>query len=497
MEILDTYTLLQCMSSKSGGWDQFSTDIALAIVCLSQGRTFNFSKYIFDEMLGNVKDTKLKYLMYPRFLQIILGIQTTDTTHLPVKGLSSKLFASMKTNYKGDHRPLLPAMLLAGNAADRAAAGGQDPADVQAPVDSPERAEVAPDANASVAADALPPLSPRPSTPSPPLPIPSPTTDAPTEHVVTEDFAPDQPVQSPQLTRIPTPSPLSPTFEENVDIVADWYNSPVRTNDAPNTTDIPVGGAEGPVTLTSLSLLLDRYVHKMDTLEKELNHTKKTLGKAVVTLVKRVKKLENKLKTKKRKGAVIDSDEEVIAESDKLDLEGLHLLATTTLESDQHEAPVSRPATTAHSVDKSSPKDQKVSYVRRKYLADLHKMTDDLSSINIDMSDVPADKTPADASQSGDTVFVASQEYVVSSRKETSADPMPKVVPADESADLHIDCPDGSQAKDSTDQHSAPPEATSTQKDKGKSVMVDQDIPSRKKSKQELANEKLSELVAS
>ena len=49
-----THTLLQFMSSKSGGWDQFSTDIALAIVCLSQGRIFNFSKYIFKEMLGNV-----------------------------------------------------------------------------------------------------------------------------------------------------------------------------------------------------------------------------------------------------------------------------------------------------------------------------------------------------------------------------------------------------------------------------------------------------------
>jgi hypothetical protein len=93
-----THTLLQCMSSKSGGWDQFSTDIALAIVCLSQGRTFNFSKYIFKEMLGNVKDTKLKYLMYPRFLQIILGIQTTDPpvsspqfTRLPTLSLSLEL----------------------------------------------------------------------------------------------------------------------------------------------------------------------------------------------------------------------------------------------------------------------------------------------------------------------------------------------------------------------------------------------------------------------
>ena len=87
-------------------------------------------------MLQNVKDTKLKFLMYPRFLQIILGIQTNDTTHLPVKGLSSKLFDSMKTNYNGDHRPLLPGMLPAGNAAADVATGGQDPADANAPVDS-------------------------------------------------------------------------------------------------------------------------------------------------------------------------------------------------------------------------------------------------------------------------------------------------------------------------------------------------------------------------
>ena len=117
-----THTLLQCMGSKSGGWDQFSTDIALAIVCLSQGRTFNFSRYIFNAMLENVKDTKLKYLLYPRFLQIILDIETTDPTHLPVKGLSKKLFSKMKFKFNGEIQPLLPAMLPGGNPLDDAAA---------------------------------------------------------------------------------------------------------------------------------------------------------------------------------------------------------------------------------------------------------------------------------------------------------------------------------------------------------------------------------------
>lgn len=104
----------------SRGWDQFSTAIALAIVCLSQGRTFNFSKYIFDEMVQNVKDAKLKFLMYPRFLQIILGIQTNDTTHMPIKRLSSKIFTFMKSKYNGVHRPVmtknhLPEVAVDGN----------------------------------------------------------------------------------------------------------------------------------------------------------------------------------------------------------------------------------------------------------------------------------------------------------------------------------------------------------------------------------------------
>ncbi|GJV03903.1 hypothetical protein Tco_1337472 [Tanacetum coccineum] len=40
--------LLHCLSSKSGGWDQFGSNIATALICLSTGRVYNFSKLIFD-----------------------------------------------------------------------------------------------------------------------------------------------------------------------------------------------------------------------------------------------------------------------------------------------------------------------------------------------------------------------------------------------------------------------------------------------------------------
>ncbi|GJW18102.1 putative ribonuclease H-like domain-containing protein [Tanacetum coccineum] len=47
--------LLHCISSKSGGWDQFGSNIATALICLSTGRVYNFSKLIFDGMVANLK----------------------------------------------------------------------------------------------------------------------------------------------------------------------------------------------------------------------------------------------------------------------------------------------------------------------------------------------------------------------------------------------------------------------------------------------------------
>ncbi|GJW27027.1 hypothetical protein Tco_0040838 [Tanacetum coccineum] len=45
--------ILHCISSKSGGWDQFGSKLATALICLSTGRTYNFSKMIFEAMVAN------------------------------------------------------------------------------------------------------------------------------------------------------------------------------------------------------------------------------------------------------------------------------------------------------------------------------------------------------------------------------------------------------------------------------------------------------------
>nr|GEV00829.1 hypothetical protein [Tanacetum cinerariifolium] len=57
---------------------------------------------------GNAK----KFLMYPRFLQTIMGIEIRVTRQYKVLAFSSKLFANMRLNFAGHPMPLLPAMLL-------------------------------------------------------------------------------------------------------------------------------------------------------------------------------------------------------------------------------------------------------------------------------------------------------------------------------------------------------------------------------------------------
>nr|GFB21652.1 synaptobrevin, longin-like domain protein [Tanacetum cinerariifolium] len=48
------HTPIHCMSPKSGGWNQFPSSIASALICMSTGRTYNFSRFIMDGMIGNI-----------------------------------------------------------------------------------------------------------------------------------------------------------------------------------------------------------------------------------------------------------------------------------------------------------------------------------------------------------------------------------------------------------------------------------------------------------
>ncbi|GKC54816.1 hypothetical protein Tco_1077561 [Tanacetum coccineum] len=116
----EIFKQLALMGAKKTAWDQFSSNIATAIICLATDRTFNFSKLIFDGMLKNL-DNQSKFLMYPRFIQIFLNKHKRQL--LPHKRTyiaptpAQKLFGNMRRiskGYNGVDIPLFPTMLVQG-----------------------------------------------------------------------------------------------------------------------------------------------------------------------------------------------------------------------------------------------------------------------------------------------------------------------------------------------------------------------------------------------
>nr|GFA98828.1 synaptobrevin, longin-like domain protein [Tanacetum cinerariifolium] len=55
------HTIMQCLSPKSTGFNEFSSNIATALVCLATNKTYNFSKMIFDGLVKNVNNKKREH----------------------------------------------------------------------------------------------------------------------------------------------------------------------------------------------------------------------------------------------------------------------------------------------------------------------------------------------------------------------------------------------------------------------------------------------------
>nr|GEV19808.1 putative ribonuclease H-like domain-containing protein [Tanacetum cinerariifolium] len=98
--------------------NEFSSSMASAVICLTTRRKFNFSKNIFDSMVRNV-DSPSKFLMYPRFLQLMINAQVDDLSSHNTKYTShafiQKVLTNMRRNGKGFSRvdtPLFDGMLV-------------------------------------------------------------------------------------------------------------------------------------------------------------------------------------------------------------------------------------------------------------------------------------------------------------------------------------------------------------------------------------------------
>ncbi|GKF18084.1 hypothetical protein Tco_0063002 [Tanacetum coccineum] len=85
--------------------------MASAIICLATNQKFNFSKYIFDNMMKNLEGG-VKFLKYLRFVQVFLDEQVEGMSkHKGIYDAPShtkKIFANMKREGKGFSRRITP-----------------------------------------------------------------------------------------------------------------------------------------------------------------------------------------------------------------------------------------------------------------------------------------------------------------------------------------------------------------------------------------------------
>ncbi|GJX02077.1 hypothetical protein Tco_0185990 [Tanacetum coccineum] len=269
------HNILHCLSPKKTAWEQFSSNIATALICLATNRKYNFSRMIFEHMVSNISSPH-KFLMYPRFIQICLDMQRnqlqqhTRLYHVP--SLSMKVFNNIKRPTKGflgQEVDLFPTMLH-----------------VPEPSPSPSRITSSPSHS--------------------PEHSPSPTHSPTPEHITVEPTQPSPAQSSPAQ---PSPTQPSPT-----------HPSPRAEHHFPTPHDSPLhavhlqGSDEGRLQLNELMNLVTKLSDGIGALEVDLKKTKKTYSSAYTKLILRVKKLEYQLKTGKarRKARVVLSDDEVI-----------------------------------------------------------------------------------------------------------------------------------------------------------------------------------------
>ncbi|GKC76407.1 hypothetical protein Tco_1127181 [Tanacetum coccineum] len=112
------HTVLQCLSPKTTAWNEFSSTMASAIICLATNQKFNFSKFIFESMVKNL-DNVGKILMYPRFVQVFLDKQLEGMSNhnriYVTPSHTKKIFGNMRRvgkGFSGRETPLFPTMVV-------------------------------------------------------------------------------------------------------------------------------------------------------------------------------------------------------------------------------------------------------------------------------------------------------------------------------------------------------------------------------------------------
>ncbi|GKA64976.1 hypothetical protein Tco_0764683 [Tanacetum coccineum] len=113
------HTILQCLSAKTTAWNEFSSTMASAIICLATNQKFNFSKYIFESMVKNLDNLSGIFFMYPRFVQVFLDKQLEGMSNhnriYVTPSHTKKIFGNMRRvgkGFSGRETPLFQTMVV-------------------------------------------------------------------------------------------------------------------------------------------------------------------------------------------------------------------------------------------------------------------------------------------------------------------------------------------------------------------------------------------------
>ncbi|MFS7996758.1 hypothetical protein Hanom_Chr12g01133601 [Helianthus anomalus] len=77
--------VVHALSHRKGAYDETSDYIMSIITCLVLNRPYNISQVLFDHMVDNIRGEK--YIMYPRFIEMMIDDQVKDLPKDPTDEL--------------------------------------------------------------------------------------------------------------------------------------------------------------------------------------------------------------------------------------------------------------------------------------------------------------------------------------------------------------------------------------------------------------------------
>ncbi|GKA61228.1 putative ribonuclease H-like domain-containing protein, partial [Tanacetum coccineum] len=271
------HTILQCLSSKTTSWNEFSSTMASTIICLATNQKFNFSKYIFESMVKNLDNVGKKF-MYPRFIQVFLvkqleGMPTHNKINI-APSHTKKIFGNMRRvgkGFSGRETPLFPTMVVHNQ--EEMDEGSAIPTD---PHHTPTFIQ--------------------PSTSQPPRELTRMDTEIPQSSGPTDNVA-DKAVyeeMDDSLVRAATTASSLEAEQDSGNIIK--TRSKATPNKAGSQRTTSGGGPSGEDSLKFKELM--ELCTNLQTRVLDLETTKTTQAKEIASLKKRVKKLEKKRKSR-------------------------------------------------------------------------------------------------------------------------------------------------------------------------------------------------------